>query len=171
MEPNRILDTVKKIDRPVVVYLSIQADENCKKLEDKARLVADQFKGRVNFLVYHVEEFDPVLRELFVLELPTLILFNQGREIARLVGDQPGDAVDGLFQMVLHNPKQTGLHLSLFDRLIRLMVGTAIIILGYMNEESWIIMILGFILILLAFWDRFDWLYRSLAYRFKNDHG
>jgi hypothetical protein len=167
MDTIGILDAIKQINRPAAVYISTLEDENCRIFEPVVRQVADRFKGRVDFLTFNIKVSDPIFRELFILEVPNLIGYNHNGEIARLVGNQSKDAVEGLFEMVLHDPQKAGLHLSLFDRLIRLMVGTAIMILGYAEEQSWIIMSLGIILILLAFLDRFDWAYQALMHRFR----
>jgi len=165
IENIKIMDALKQTHLPAVVYIFIS--ENNPEFDLLIRRFAEKFKDRVAFFPHLVTDPDPILREMFVLEFPTLILFNQGREIARLAGSQPEDVVEGLYKMVLMDQKPIGLHLTPFDRLVRLMVGAAIMVLGYAEEQSWILMSLGLLVILLAFLDRFNGAYRTLVHKFK----
>jgi thiol-disulfide isomerase/thioredoxin len=157
------IETIKASKHALAVYITSPENEVCQKFEPVLKQAAQQFAGKIELLSHIVTGSDDVLRELFILETPTVVVFNHGRELARLGGYQPLEAVQGLFEIALEAPNKGGLHLSLFDRLIRMMVGTAILFFGYLEEQSWIIMGLGVLLILMAFVDHFPAIYQKLG--------
>ena len=156
------MEAIKTSRRPLAVYITEAGNASCQDFEPILQQAAGHFAGKIELLRHPLAGADdPILRELMVLEIPSVVVFNHGREIARLAGCQPLEALEGLFGMALAAQKRGGLQLSRFDRLIRLMVGLAIILFGYVEEQSWILMGLGMILILTAFADRFKDLYRK----------
>jgi hypothetical protein len=164
------MESIKEKKQALAVFISAPENIECQKFEVVIQQALQQFAGKIELLQHPVVAAnDAILRELFVLETPTLVVFNHGRELARLVGAQPLETVEGLFEMAVRAQKPGGLHLLPFDRLVRLMVGTAIIFFGYMEEQSWILMGLGVILMLTAFIDQYAGLYQKWS-DWKSSH-
>ena len=86
--------------------------------------------------------------------IPTMLGFAHGKEILRRTGSQSLEAIDILFDATLHERKPAVLPLAPIDRLIRSLVGLALIILGWFTGHSIVLLAMGGIVLFSAFYDR-----------------
>lgn len=63
--------------------------------------IADQYGGRVKILKLNVDENPLTPAKYEIRGIPTLIVFNKGEIVDRLIGAQPKSAVESLLKKVL----------------------------------------------------------------------
>ena len=108
--------------------------------------------------------------------IPTLVSFNQGREVARHTGVASVGALAGLFEAALSGelpPATLPAGFKLMERLLRVALGLALILLAYTGEFSGIFLLLaiaGGVVIFSAFYDRYP-LWQALRTRLSFSRG
>lgn len=70
----------------------------CKMLAPTVEELADELKGKVIVGKLNIDDYTEFAIALGVMSIPTLILFNNGKEIGRLVGVQPKQAILNLIE-------------------------------------------------------------------------
>ena len=66
----------------------------CKIIAPTVETIADEMKGKVKVMKSNVDNAPEVATELSVLNIPTLILFKGGKEIARMIGVNSKEAIE-----------------------------------------------------------------------------
>jgi len=137
----------------------------CRAMAPVLERMEREFEGRVTLWRINADEEVDLLRSLRVYGVPTLIGYQQGREVARVTGAQSTDDLKNLFTALAEGmPFQRGL--ASWDRLLRLVAGMALVILGWWNESSLLLMAFGGLIMFSAVYDRCP-LYRAIAPRLK----
>jgi thioredoxin 1 len=85
-----VFDLKVNSEAPVIVKFQSESCVICKKMEPFLLAVAKQFSGQVHLGDVDVEKNEKLVSRYQIRGLPTLILFNQGREISRRYGFQTG---------------------------------------------------------------------------------
>ena len=81
---------VLQADQPVVVEFSAVWCPHCHALEPVlVRLSREAYKGTVSFVKIDVDENPDVTMHLGIQGMPTLLIFQAGKEIGRLIGPHP----------------------------------------------------------------------------------
>ena len=88
-------------ERPVLVDFWAPWCMPCKIIAPAVEKLAEQFKGKVKISKSNVDDNPDIATELSVLNIPTLILFKEGREISRMIGVNSKDAIEAKIKSVL----------------------------------------------------------------------
>ena len=86
---------------PVLVYLSAPWCEPCRLLGLTVEHSASEFAGRLKVVTVNVDHGPAVAQRFGVLSVPTLVLLQHGRELARCVGALPAAALNNWLGAVL----------------------------------------------------------------------
>ena len=70
----------------------------CKMLAPTVEELADELKGKVIVGKLNIDDYTEFAIGLGVVSIPTLILFKDGREVGRLVGVQPKQAIVNMIE-------------------------------------------------------------------------
>ena len=81
-------------DKPVLVDFWAPWCMPCKIIAPTVETIADEMKGKVKVMKSNVDNAPEVATELSVLNIPTLILFKGGKEIARMIGVNSKEAIE-----------------------------------------------------------------------------
>lgn len=96
-------DTLKNASKPVVIDIWMDDCPPCNMLAPKLKAVAQDYEDQVSVVKIKVDDDSPVLEDLEVEAIPTLLFFKDGNEISRLEGVAHSKELDQHFKQVLEN--------------------------------------------------------------------
>jgi thioredoxin len=124
--------------RPVVVDFWAPWCGPCRMIEPSLKNLGQQYAGRVDVWKVNADEQPEILRALRIYGIPTLAAFNNGREVGRRTGASGQDVLAGLFEAALSGEKPDRAPVRMFDRVLRLGLGAALLFLAYSGGfEGW----------------------------------
>ncbi len=130
MDKKTFVERVKTHPRPIVVDMWATWCNPCRAIEPDMRRLTQQYKDRVDVWKINVDEDKEIARLLGVRGIPTLIIFNSGKELGRIIGAQPPSVLGGMFEAALSGERlQSGL--SPQDRLLRLLTCMALLAVSW----------------------------------------
>ena len=154
MDAKTFFEKLKQNPRPVVVDLWAPWCGPCKVVKPTVEKLATEYEGRVDVWQINADESQDLLRTLNVYGIPTILGYQDGREVIRYVGVKPKSEMHSLFESLSTGqaPKPAGL--SSWDRLLRLAAGTFMLFLSWTNQLHWSVLAAGGILLFSAVYDR-----------------
>lgn len=132
-------DAVRQSELPLVVEFWAPWCGPCRAMAPALNAAERAFEGRVSLLRINADESADLLRELGVMGIPTLLLFHQGRELARRTGAQSPADLQTLFESAASGaaPAPTGVRPA--DRALRLAAAAALFALGLTSGPAWLL--------------------------------
>ena len=91
---------VLKSDKPVLIDFWAPWCMPCKIIAPSVEKLAEELKGEVVVAKSNVDESPEVATDLSVLNIPTLILFKGGQEVARMIGVNSKEAIEAKIREV-----------------------------------------------------------------------
>ncbi len=85
---------VLKSDKPVLIDFWAPWCMPCKIIAPAVEKLAEEMKGTISVGKSNVDESPEIATDLSVLNIPTLILFKSGREVARIIGVNSKEAIE-----------------------------------------------------------------------------
>ncbi len=79
-------ENVLKSDKPVIVDFWAAWCMPCKMLAPTVEEIANEYKGKYKVAKLNIDDAMDIATNLSVMNIPTLIFFNKGKEAARMVG-------------------------------------------------------------------------------------
>jgi len=89
---------VLKSDKLVVVDFWAPWCMPCKMMTPTVEKLADELRGKVSISKCNVDDSPDLATDLSVLNIPTLVLFKAGEEVARMVGVNSKAAIESKIQ-------------------------------------------------------------------------
>ncbi len=111
-----------------------------------------EFADEVEFLPINADQSREVLEQFRIFGIPTVIAFQNGKEVARLTGAQNEAGYRSVFE-ALAQGKEVKVSMTQFDRMLRLGAGGLFIMVG-ISTGSWLVAGIGGILAFLGIYDR-----------------
>ena len=111
-----------------------------------------EFADEVDFLPVNADQSREVLEQYRIFGIPTVIAFQNGKEVARLTGAQNEAGYRAVFD-ALAQGKEVTIPMTQFDRMLRLGAGALFITVG-VSTGSWLVAGIGGILAFLGIYDR-----------------
>ncbi|MHB8778751.1 MAG: thioredoxin [Anaerolineales bacterium] len=166
MNSQAFFEKLKQNPRPVVVDLWAPWCGPCKMIKPILEKLAQEYSGRVDLWQINADESQELLRELKVYGIPTLIVYRDGKETLRQVGAKPASALQALFETLSTGGDPTPTGISSMDRFIRMGAGIALAVIGWATQTSWLLFLLGGVLMFSAIYDRCP-IWRAITSQFK----
>lgn len=73
----------------------------CKIIAPAVEKLAEELKNKVKVAKFNVDENPDIATELSVLNIPTLILFKDGKEVSRMIGINSKEAIEAKINKIL----------------------------------------------------------------------
>jgi thioredoxin 1 len=73
----------------------------CKIIAPAVEELAEELKGKIKIAKSNVDESPDVATELSILNIPTLVLFKDGKEVSRIIGVNTKEAIEAKIKSVL----------------------------------------------------------------------
>ena len=140
--------------KPLVVDLWAPWCKPCRAMEPGFNEVSAKYQGKVDIVRINADESPEVLRHLGVMSIPTMVGFASGKEILRRTGFQSTNAIDNFFEATLNQKKPAIMPIAPVDRLLRVLIGIALLLTGWFTGKTIWLMVLGGLVIFSAFYDR-----------------
>jgi len=156
-KPNLMNHTVfqKKVStpgKPLVVDFWAPWCAPCRMTKPVLEKLAQEYKGKVEFLPVNADESREILDEYRISGIPTVIAFRDGKIASRITGARDEAGYRAMFDG-LSQGEMIKIPMRPFDRIIRLGGGLTLVIVGIVTHY-WVIIGAGAILTFLGFYDR-----------------
>lgn len=89
-------DRIEKDNSPILVDFWAEWCMPCRALAPVIEELASEFQGKVRFAKVNVDEARSVAQQFGIRGIPTLILFQNGKKVNELVGNQPKEKIKSL---------------------------------------------------------------------------
>ncbi len=89
-------DSVEKNGGPILVDFWAEWCMPCRALAPVIEELAEEFQGKVRFAKVNVDEARAIAQKFGIRGIPTLILFQEGKKVNELVGNQPKEKIKSL---------------------------------------------------------------------------
>ena len=73
----------------------------CKIIAPAVEKIADEMKGSIKVTKVNVDEAPEVATEMAILNIPTLVLFKEGKELVRIVGVNSKEAIENKIKALI----------------------------------------------------------------------
>ena len=88
-------------DKPVLVDFWAPWCMPCKIIEPAVEKIADEMKSEIKVMKSNVDDVPEIATELSVLNIPTLVLFKDRKELARIIGVNSKEAIENKIRSVI----------------------------------------------------------------------
>ena len=92
---------ILKSDKLVMVDFWAPWCMPCKLIAPAVEKLAEEMKDRVSVLKSNVDENPDIATDLSIMNIPTLVLFKDGKEVSRIIGVNSKEAIEAKINAVL----------------------------------------------------------------------
>lgn len=92
---------VLKSDKPVLIDFWAPWCMPCKIIAPTVEKLAEELKEKVKVSKSNVDESPDIATELSVMNIPTLVLFKDGKEVSRMIGVNSKEAIEAKIRSVI----------------------------------------------------------------------
>lgn len=92
---------VLKSDKPVLIDFWAPWCMPCKIIAPTVEKLAEELKEKVKVSKSNVDESPDIATELSVMNIPTLVLFKDGKEVSRMIGVNSKEAIEAKIKSVI----------------------------------------------------------------------
>ncbi len=137
---------------PVVVDFWAPWCAPCKMMKPALEKVSAEFEGQVQVFQVNTDEDTQFAQSLNIRSIPTLVGFNQGKEIARRVGGISANDIRTFFVAVQKGEAFTSIDSR--NRILRLFTAAVLLVMAFINGFNWIVLALSLGMFFFAVYDK-----------------
>lgn len=139
--------------RPVLVDFWAPWCAPCRITKPILEELAREYESKVDLWTINADESPEVLQSLKIYGIPTVLLYQGGKQIGRYTGAQSRGNYHAMFEALSSGQKSVQLSIRPLDRIVRLAGGTAISLIGF-NNGNWLMIALGAVIAFTGIYDR-----------------
>ncbi|MFA5143339.1 MAG: thioredoxin [Candidatus Omnitrophota bacterium] len=92
---------VLRSDKPVLIDFWAPWCMPCKIIAPAVERLSEEMKAEAKIMKANVDEVPEIATELSILNIPTLVLFRGGKELARMIGVHSKEAIENKIRSVI----------------------------------------------------------------------
>lgn len=166
MNPQMFFERLKENPRPVVVDFWAPWCAPCQAIKPNLEKLAQEYAGQVDLWAVNADESQELLHQLRVYGIPTLIGYSKDEEKVRYVGAKSQSQLRSLFEALATGIAPPSAGSPNRERLIRFLAGSFIAGVGWTSHYSWLLLVMGGILMFSAVYDRCP-IWKAITTQFK----
>lgn len=128
---------------PVIVYFWAPWCLPCRVFSPAVEKIKETYATQITLWKLNADEHSPLLRDLAVYGIPTLIAFQDGLEVTRQTGAMNKGQLEAWVQVLLTGEKPAKSGVRLAERLLRIGLGVVIGAVGLLAEPTWLFFLAG----------------------------
>ena len=138
----------------------------CKAMDPILTEVSKRYSGKIELLKINVDESPDIAKALGIMGIPTSMGYAGGKQVFRKTGFQPKAGIERIFKDLSDGKPTVSSSISTFNRILRLVLGTALIIFGAYRGPSILLILAGALVAFTAVYDRCP-IYRAVSEKIK----
>lgn len=165
-DPQDFYDKLRQNPLPVVVDFWASWCAPCRSIAPILTHLKQEYNGRVDVWQVNADDYPLLLHKLGVRGIPTLIAFNHGYEITRVIGARPPQVLESIFRAALDGISRIPT-LSATERMVRTIGGFILLFAADQSGyEGWMLLVgvIGGIVFFSGIYDYFQ-IFRTLKAR------
>jgi thioredoxin 1 len=92
---------VLKSDKPVLIDFWAPWCMPCKIIAPTVEKLSEELKDKIRVAKSNVDEAPDIATDLSVMNIPTLVLFKDGKEVSRMIGVNSKEAIESKIKSVI----------------------------------------------------------------------
>jgi thioredoxin 1 len=152
MNQTTLQSTIQAADRPVVVEFWAPWCAPCRQMAPILEEVSEEYRERVLTVRVNADEDPEAARDLQIVSIPTMVVFDGGEERARRAGAQNRADLTGLYEAAATGAEITGL--SQRSRFFRIAIAAGLAFMATEFVVQWPLFLASGVVFFTAIHDR-----------------
>jgi thioredoxin 1 len=153
MNKSELISRSEDSNKPLVIEFWAPWCMPCKVMAPALEKVSQQYKDSINLIRVNADDDAQLVKEFHIMGIPSIIIFSDGREISRHTGLLNFSQLESLFG-ALANHQEILIAPSTPQRILRIMSGSAIAIIGNLWGPALPLYLLGAVIVFSGVYDR-----------------